>query len=514
MSDDLRRLGRNLAVLSLLYAAGMAAVYGFSLVNVSTLVVFPVFILGILIACLESDSGIWGAVLGVLYLVSYDLFFTVPYYELKIISRTDIIALVLFLLVALIMSSVTHRMRVQVEVAERNALIMGRLNKLSAGLIDSRSSQGACSYAEDFLTRALGREVRLVLGEPAAELGQAARDCYQGNLPAGYGVPGYRGCTTRYLPLSTRGRVYGVAAIDCAKGELDAAGSSFAGSVLSQTVVAIERNELDEERRLAKLREEQERFKTLLLQSVSHDLRTPLTSIAGNAELLLQGPHQGEETETELLRGIVEDSLWLNSMVENLLAMSRVQDGDVSLQKEPELADEIVGDAMAREERRKGAHSLSAQMPQELLLVPMDGKLISQVIVNLIDNAFKHTRADSQVVVSAWREGGRAFFEVADDGGGIAPEDLERVFSRFYAADREDGGRRGMGLGLSICRAIVEAHGGEMSARNNNCGGASFTFWLPLDEPAGEETADAAAAEGSAGSEDEGEGAGNGGQRA
>ena len=169
---------------------------------------------------------------------------------------------------------------------------------------------------------------------------------------------------------------------------------------------------------------------------------------------------------------------------------------------------------MAHEERRKGAHSLSAQMPQELLLVPMDGKLISQVIVNLIDNAFKHTRADSQVVVSAWREGGRAFFEVADDGGGIAPEDLERVFSRFYAADREDGGRRGMGLGLSICRAIVEAHGGEMSARNNNCGGASFTFWLPLDEPAGVEAADAAAAEGGAGSEDEGEGAGNVGQRA
>ena len=114
MSDDLRRLGRNLAVLGLLYAAGMAAVYGFSLMNVSTLVIFPVFILGILVACLESDSGIWGAVLGVLYLVSYDLFFTVPYYELKIISRTDIIALVLFLLVALIMSSVTHRMRVQV----------------------------------------------------------------------------------------------------------------------------------------------------------------------------------------------------------------------------------------------------------------------------------------------------------------------------------------------------------------------------------------------------------------
>ena len=172
----MRVLGKNVATVAALLLFGMIAVWGFSLLGVSTLVAFPLFVLGIVVASLESDSGIWGAGLGVLYLVAYDLFFTMPMYELKVLSRTDIVALVIFLLVALIMNTVTRRMRRQVDIAERSALAMGQFSKFSASLIDSTSCESACESAQDFLEKALDRRVTITLGKPTEEMGPLALD--------------------------------------------------------------------------------------------------------------------------------------------------------------------------------------------------------------------------------------------------------------------------------------------------------------------------------------------------
>lgn len=373
MNDKLKRAGVNLAIVAVLYLAGMLAVYGFSVAHVSTLVVFPVFILGILIASLESDSGAWGAALGVCYLLSYDLLFTQPFYELKVLSRTDIVALGIFFLVALIMNMVTQRMRKQVEIAEQNVQVMKRLGKL------------------------------------------------------------------------------------------------------------------EEENRKARIRAEKEEFKTLLLQSVSHDLRTPLTSISANADYLLRSDAVDEGTRKELLGSIVEDATWLNNMVENLLSMTRVQDEDVALEKTPEIVDEIIGEAVSKMERRKGGHELSVRLPEEIIVAPMNARLILQVLVNLIDNAIKHSGPSSLIEVRAWKDENTVRFAVSDNGGGIGSEDPERLFARFYATEHNGSGRRGIGLGLSICKAIVEAHGGTMTARNNQQGGATFEFALPLEEPGSKE---------------------------
>ncbi len=481
MDVDLKLLGRKGAVLAVLYVAGMAAVFGFSVLGVSTLVVFPVFVLGILIASLESDSGLWGALLGLCYLLSYDLLFTEPLYELKVLNRNDVVALVIFLLVALIMNTVSQRMRKQVFIAQRNELAMSRLNKLSTSLIDTTSSEAACRCAQAFLARVLDRDVRICLGAPDAEMGQAAHDCYERDYPTGFGEIGYRECTKRYLPIGAKGKVRGVAEIDCAEGGLDEASSSFVSSVLAQTMIAIERNDLEDERRTERIKAEGEKFKTLLLQSVSHDLRTPLTSIAGNADVLLKDARIASETKRELLGAIRDDALWLNDMVENLLSMSRVQGEDISLEKTPEIVDEIVGVAVGKMERRRGKHRLRVELPEDILLVPMDGGLISRVLINLIDNAIRHSSSTSTIDVSARKEGSQVLFSVADDGGGLDPDDPARIFSRFYAGDHADGGRKGMGLGLSICKAIVEAHGGIIRAFNNERGGATFEFALPLE---------------------------------
>ena len=228
-----RRVLRNLVAFALLYGAGLAAVWGFSLLGVSTLVAFPVFVLGVLITSLETDSGLWGAALGVAYLLSYDFLFTAPLFTLKVLSRTDVAALAIFLVVSLIMGVITHRMSRQVQAAERTACALGRLNRLSVGLLESSTPQAACSFAQEFLTRVLRRPVTITLGEPPAAGSAAARDCYERRAPTGYGEPGWRDATEKYLPLGMKGRLYGVVAIDCSSGDVDSGSLSLVNAVVA-----------------------------------------------------------------------------------------------------------------------------------------------------------------------------------------------------------------------------------------------------------------------------------------
>ncbi|MBM6998818.1 DUF4118 domain-containing protein [bacterium] len=489
----LRAALRAAGIVAVLYAAGMLAVYGFSVLGMRTLIGFPVFILGIMIASIETDSGVWGAALGLLYLVSYDLLFAAPKYRLVMVSRTDVVALVIFMVVALIMNSLTRRMRLQAEISARDAAAMSLLNKVSSGLIDSSSALEACACAERFLTTTFGRAVTVRYGEPPAT-DALAHECYERNYQTGYGEVGSRDASVRYLPLSSKDGVYGVVGVDCVDGDLDATGRTLLSAVITQTVIAIERNELEEKRQRAQIEVERERFRGTLLRGVSHDLRTPLTSITGNVEFLLWNAGADEATRHELLTSVLEDARWLSAMVDNLLSMTRVQDASTPLEKSPETVDDVVGAAVALEEKRRGSHALTTRLPDEILVVPMDGRLIEQVLVNLIENAFKHTRPDASVEVSAWEQDGVAHFAVADDGGGMDDARLERVFDSFYTTgSRADaaraaqasrpagGGRRGVGLGLSICKAIVEAHDGTITARNNDRGGATFEFTLPME---------------------------------
>lgn len=247
-SPTTQRRVRNLIVFVLLYSIGLAAVWGLSLIRVSTLVIFPVFILGVLIASLETDSGVLGAALGVAYLLSYDLFFTTPVFELKILSRTDIIALSLFMAVALIMGVITHRMNRQVQSAERINLALGQLNSFSTDLLDSSTPKEACLISQEFLSKVLKRHVAIDLGAPGADKPKAQQECYELRCPTGYGEPTYRDETKRYLPLGMKGRIMGVVTIDCSSGPLDSSSSSLINAIVAQTLVAIERNQLENEK--------------------------------------------------------------------------------------------------------------------------------------------------------------------------------------------------------------------------------------------------------------------------
>lgn len=233
-----------------------------------------------------------------------------------------------------------------------------------------------------------------------------------------------------------------------------------------------------------RLEGEKVKMRADLLRSVSHDLRTPLTSIAGSASVLLDSPELPEDKRCELLGGIRDDSEWLIGMVENLLSITRVGGEGAQIQKMPEAVEEVVADAVRKFRKLYPELPVETEVPEEVLFVPMDAVLICQVLTNLLENAVLHGRTTSRITVRVTSGAGRAKFVVEDDGGGIDAEALPLLFEDkpAGAAPVDSKGRHNMGIGLTVCRTIVKAHGGDMSAANRPGGGAVFWFELPLTE--------------------------------
>lgn len=233
-----------------------------------------------------------------------------------------------------------------------------------------------------------------------------------------------------------------------------------------------------------RLEGEKVKMRADLLRSVSHDLRTPLTSIAGSASVLLESPELPEDKRRELLGGIRDDSEWLIRMVENLLSITRVGGEGAQIQKMPEAVEEVVADAVRKFRKLYPELPVETEVPEEVLFVPMDAVLICQVLTNLLENAVLHGRTTSRITVRVTSGVGRAKFAVEDDGGGIDAEALPLLFEDkpAGAAPVDSKGRHNMGIGLTVCRTIVKAHGGDMSAANRPGGGAVFWFELPLTE--------------------------------
>lgn len=225
-------------------------------------------------------------------------------------------------------------------------------------------------------------------------------------------------------------------------------------------------------------RAELEEMRANLLRAVSHDLRTPLTSISGVASVLASQPDMPVENRQRLLREIADDSDWLIRMVENLLSITRINAQPANLYKNSEAAEEIISEAVRKFRKRFPEMPVEIALPEELLLVPMDPILIEQVLGNLMENAVLHAQTATRIQVRLTQEGDSAVFEVSDDGVGVEPKRLKEIFDAVSTSD--DG--RGMGIGLSVCKAIILAHGGDIEASNRAGGGACFRFRLPMKE--------------------------------
>ena len=250
-----------------------------------------------------------------------------------------------------------------------------------------------------------------------------------------------------------------------------------------ETVELYEKNrKLEEERAAAEMAVEKEKMHSNLLRAVSHDLRTPLTAVAGASSMLIKPDSRlSPEEQHKLASDIHEEALWLTQMVENLLSITRVQgdNGAIHLKERAELVEEIVEESVTKVRRRFPNQEIDVRVPDEILLVPMDAMLIEQVLINLMENAVRHSGVKDKIEVAVCRRGDAAAFTVRDHGVGIDEEKLPHLFS---GGGSKSDGARGMGIGLSVCRSIIKAHGGTLAARNHPEGGSEFYFELRLEE--------------------------------
>ncbi|HSB70558.1 MAG TPA: sensor histidine kinase KdpD [Candidatus Methylomirabilis sp.] len=465
----------------------------FSVFNSATLLML--FLLGVTAVAVQFGYGpsLLASILGV---ASYDVFFIPPFYTFTVDDPQYFITFGVMLMVALILSWSTVRIRWLADAARERERRTAALYALSRELAGTRGTPGILEAAARHIAEVFRSQLVVFLPDGAGVLtaqpppgGYAldstevgvSRWVFEHSQPAGRGTETLPGAKALYLPLVASQRTIGVLGVKPSDAHtLDTPEQLHQlETFANQTALALERGLLAEEAHAAQVRMETEKLRSSLLSSVSHDLRTPLAAITGASSSLLEtGDRLDPGTRREMLETIAEEANRLSRLVNDLLEMSRLESGAVKARMEWHPLEEIVGAALARIGKSHKDRQVLTRLPDSLPMVSMDDVLIEQVLVNLLDNAAKHSPDNSPIEVAAHRDERAIVVEVGDRGPGLDPEDMERVFEKFYRGKHPQG--RGVGLGLAICRGFVEAHGGRIWATNRPEGGAVFRFTLPL----------------------------------
>ena len=436
-----------------------------------------IYVISLLFIIIITKSYIAGIIISVVEMAVFNIYFVAPRGS---ILKQNVPSFILFIIAAIIIGKIVSSLQKRTEKEIADSTVSKNLYEISRGLINVSGVEGIIKYSETRISEILEKDVTVFWGEGNCRKNEAAKFCFENRKACGWGYEDFTFESSQYFPVPDYQNVRGVL---CVKGSL--AGVSEESRVYIRTffslvTMAIERENMRKAEEESRVSAEREKFKSDLLHSVSHDLRTPLTVISGGAEFLRDNlDYLDKETVKTMLMDIVDDSEWLRSMVENLLNMTRIQEGKLIMNMNKELVEDIVSGASERVKKYIKNHKLRIEHSEEMLFVKVDGQLITRVIMNLLDNAFRHTREDSAVICRTYRDGENVIIEVSDNGGGIVPENLNKIFDSFFTTGgKYDSLNKGAGIGLSICKSIVEAHGGRIEAENNSIGGATFRVIL------------------------------------
>ncbi|MGE5249297.1 MAG: DUF4118 domain-containing protein [Bacteroidota bacterium] len=443
---------------------------------------------------LGRGPSLLAAVTGVL---AFDFFLVPPYLTLAVQDTQYLITFGVLLVTSLVISSLTARVREQVEAAIRRERQTSALYELGRDLTNATALKQIAEIIITHIAQAFGRDVSIFLPEgrqlvvfasspeyePDENEQAVAAWTFEHGETAGRGTDTLPAAALRCLPLKTANSTVGVLGIrprDSA-GWLTPEQRQTLSAFANQAALAIERAGLAEQAQRADLLQATERLQTALLDSISHDLRTPLVAITGALTSLDEQPEGlNEENRRSLITTAREEADRLNRLVGNLLSMTRIESGALKLHREPGDIQDVVGTALEQLGQRAADREISVKVPDDFPLLPMDFTLMVQVMANLLENAVKYSSKGSPIEVSASLAGDRACLQIADRGVGIPTEDLVRVFDKFYRVHRPEG-VRGTGLGLSISKGIVEAHRGRIYALPRQGGGTILNVELPLD---------------------------------
>lgn len=468
---------------------------GFSEANLVMLYLLAIVFVGVRFGALHS------ALASVTAVLLFDVLFTRPYYAVTVHDTEYVITFSVMLGVGLLASSLTSRTRRQAEVARRNERRVESLYRLSRELAAIAGASELVSCAEQsladlfdahavvFLPDQKGH-IRPIISHPASFAADAsefaaAQWVSAHNQCAGLGTDTLPEAEALYLPLATPSNVVGVLAIQPEDpNTLQAPGArQLLETCATQIALALARDKLVEESQEARVMMETEKLRSSLLSTVSHDLRTPLAAITGAASSLSESFRSLDvDTRRELLDTMCDESERLTRLVENVLNMTRLSGGRLHVQKQWHPVDEVMGSALNRLQRVLGQRMVETMIPDDPALGHFDDVLVEQVLVNLLENAAKYSPPESPILIQAENAESGVRMTISDAGMGLQAGDEERVFEMFYRGAQAKPETRGTGLGLAICKAIVDAHGGAIGARNRPEGGTVVWFELPTDQ--------------------------------
>jgi len=456
LRTTLRDWGISAGILAL--ASGLAVL--FSKVGFSEANIIAIYLLAVLLTAMVTSTRSSYVLSAIGSVLVFNFFFTYPQFSLRVYADGAPLTFLIMLIASLTVGTMTDRMKGQTKQSTQAAYRTNLLLETNQLLQKAQTDEEVLQACRTQVSKLLGRTASVLPSVDAS----SNKD------------------TQRY-PIKVQDRVYGTVIIEGTE-PLEAFENSVLLSILGECALTLENSRNAKEKEVAKLQAENEKLRANLLRSISHDLRTPLTSISGNAGMLLSDL---EKLDTETIRqmcgDIYDDSAWLTNLVENLLAVTKIEDGRMRLQKQPHLVEEIVTEALQHISRKQTEHTVTVYHENELLLARCDARLIIQVVINLVDNAIKYTPAGSYITITTKQAEQQIEISVADNGAGISDSEKEKVFQMFYSGSHPIADcRRSLGLGLSLCKSIITAHGGEITVSDNAPTGTIFTFTIPSGE--------------------------------
>ncbi len=465
-----------------------------------------IFILAVVLIS-TFEGRILGLAASAAAVVLFNFMFTEPRYTLVVYDRQYLITFPVMLAVALLTSELTARIKREARTAQLRERRTAMLYRTTRSLLQARGDRDVAREVVRHLNALLHRETtcflrenngswtrieseendRLRHDEASTEYSstemEAVQWVYDNATPAGCSTSNVPNAGRYYEPLVVQERALGVVGVTCDDGTLDPSHQSLLEVVAAQLAIALDRERLARAEEESKIAMERERLRSNLLRSISHDLRTPLASITGASSILLSENRLEENSRMQLLRDIHDDATWLTSLVENLLSLTRLDAEALKLRSEWEVVEDVLLSAAERCRKRTSPDRIVVSLPSEPLVTQMDAGLIEQVVVNIIDNAIRYSPDDGKIYIGVTKIDSILRFVIRDEGPGLSPQALLHAFDRFYTETGGPDARRGLGLGLSICKSIIAAHGGEIGVKNGATGGAIFYFTLPFTPP-------------------------------
>ncbi len=463
--------------------------------NINIIMCMALFVIAVI-----TDGYIYGVLSAIIAVFTYDFVITSPRFGFSFTVGFPI-TLIIMLAVVLVSSAITSRMKIKLKIIRDKRELAEMLYSINSKLLSTREVKTIARYSMEYLKDELNHSVAFYEEIPLdgkltpyfrqgkedvnidyfmqEKVTDCVRQVLSSNQPLDANGIGY------FYPVAIHDRMYGVFAFSCGENAFTHKKKVYLSLIASQTAQALRVYRLVQEQQEASVSTETEKVKNSLLRSISHDLRTPLTGIIGSSGTLLENLEElPKEVQIKLIQGIQRDSEWLLNMIENILSITKVQGNNMKIEKTDELVEEAVEEAVINFHKYFPEAKVTVKQSNHSLWAPMDIMLITQVLTNLLENTQRHAQSHkSDVIVEVKECEDYVCFVVQDNGPGIDEHVLENLFQFSDSLDNPyNDSSKGWGIGLSICKTIINAHGGEIKATNLPEGGAQFTFTLPAVE--------------------------------